>query len=70
MPVYTLYMIASFFFAKHSDSFECDLIVLTCRDAIDAAVSYKDNPTEVEDQILEELENFNLNEAEGRNEDQ
>jgi hypothetical protein len=30
------------------------------RDAIDLAVKYKDNPTDIEDQILEELDNFHL----------
>lgn len=28
------------------------------RDAINEAVKYKDNPTDIEDQILEELDNF------------
>ena len=31
-----------------------------CRDAIDAAVKYKDNPTDIDDQILEELDNFHF----------
>ena len=30
------------------------------RDAIDAAVKYKDNPTDIDDQILEELDNFHF----------
>ena len=30
------------------------------RDAIDAAVKYKDNPTDIDDQILEELDNFSF----------
>ena len=33
---------------------------LECRDAIDAAVKYKDNPTDIDDQILEELDNFHF----------
>ena len=32
-------------------------------DAIDAAVKYKDNPTDIDDQILEELDNFDFNSA-------
>ena len=28
------------------------------RDAIDEAVKYKENPTDIDDQILEELDNF------------
>ena len=30
------------------------------RDAINEAVKYKDNPTDIDDQILEELDNFNF----------
>ena len=30
------------------------------RDAIDKAVEYKKNPTDLEDQILEELDNFHI----------
>ena len=30
------------------------------RDAIDKAVEYKKNPTDIEDQILEELDNFQI----------
>ena len=30
------------------------------RDAIDLAVKYKDNPTDIDDQILEELDNFHF----------
>ena len=30
------------------------------RDAIDEAVKYKDNPTDIDDQILEELDNFHF----------
>ena len=30
------------------------------REAIDEAVKYKDNPTDIDDQILEELDNFHF----------
>ena len=30
------------------------------RDAIDLAVKYKDTPTDMDDQILEELDNFHF----------
>ena len=35
-------------------------VVQMFRDAIDAAVKYKDNPTDIDDQILEELDNFHF----------
>ena len=35
-------------------------LTFKCRDAIDAAVKYKDNPTDIDDQILEELDNFHF----------
>jgi Rab-like protein 2 len=35
-------------------------VVRMFRDAIDAAVKYKDNPTDIDDQILEELDNFHF----------
>jgi len=35
-------------------------VVKMFRDAIDAAVKYKDNPTDIDDQILEELDNFHF----------
>ena len=38
----------------------CVILHFTFRDAIDAAVKYKDNPTDIEDQILEELDNFQM----------
>ena len=36
-----------------------------CRDAINDAVKYKDNPTDIEDQILEELDKFTMEEPRG-----
>ena len=36
------------------------LFLFYYRDALDMAVKYKDNPTDLEDQILEELDNFNF----------
>ena len=35
----------------------------TFRDAIDEAVKYKANPTDIDDQILEELDNFDYKPA-------
>ena len=35
-------------------------VCLMFRDAIDKAVEYKKNPTDLEDQILEELDNFHI----------
>jgi len=35
-------------------------VVKLFRDAIDLAVKYKDNPTDIDDQILEELDNFHF----------
>ena len=39
-------------------------VVRMFRDAINEAVKYKDNPTDIEDQILEELDNFTLEKKE------
>jgi len=38
----------------------CLTVYLMFRDAIDKAVEYKKNPTDLEDQILEELDNFHI----------
>ena len=35
------------------------------RDAINDATKYKDNPTDIEDQILEELDKFTMDEPKG-----
>ena len=40
---------------------------LCFRDAINDATKYKDNPTDIEDQILEELDNFTMDEPKGDN---
>ena len=40
------------------------LLSLFYRDALDQAVKYKDNPTDLEDQILEELDNFDFKKEE------
>ena len=37
------------------------------RDAINDASKYKDNPTDIEDQILEELDKFTMDEPKGDN---
>ncbi len=37
------------------------------RDAINDAAKYKDNPTDIEDQILEELDKFTMEETEEDN---
>ena len=37
------------------------------RDAINDATKYKDNPTDIEDQILEELDKFTMDEPKGDN---
>ena len=53
----------------------CLSLILKCllwicfRDAINDAVKYKDNPTDIEDQILEELDNFTMDEPSGKNSD-
>ena len=39
------------------------------RDAINEAVKYKDNPTDIEDQILEELDKFSMEEPSGNTSD-
>ena len=39
------------------------------RDAIDEAVKYKNNPTDIDDQILEELDNFHFEQKETKDEE-
>jgi len=43
-------------------------VVKMFRDAINEAVKYKANPTDIEDQILEELDNFDFNPSTNDNE--
>lgn len=38
------------------------------RDAIDEAVKYKENPTDIDDQILEELDNFDYKPSSNKDE--